>query len=153
MLFSSHWLLVQARFCGRSHLPPSPNLTTSTGQGDNPISSTGCTCFNINHIHRTCGHGDISVITLLILSLSRCSCLNIHWYTAPVDMMTFRWSRLSYQSISQQHPPYLHLQVTLIYYTSSRASLADCLASLPDGQCSMANLRPKVTKLIRSFWE
>ena len=31
--------------CGCTHLPPSPNSTTSTGQGDIPISSTGCTCF------------------------------------------------------------------------------------------------------------
>ena len=93
-----------------------PNSTTSTGQGDSPISSTGCTCFNIHRIHSTCGHGEISAITLLILSLSRCSCLNIHWYTAPVDMTTFRWSRRSYQSICQQHPPYSHPQVTLIYY-------------------------------------
>ena len=31
--------------CGRTHLSPSPNSTTSTGQGDIPISSTGCTCF------------------------------------------------------------------------------------------------------------
>ena len=33
--------------CGRTHLPPSPNSTTSTGQGDSPISSTGCTCFAV----------------------------------------------------------------------------------------------------------
>ena len=33
--------------CGRTHLPPSPNSTTSTGQGDIPISSTGCTCFAV----------------------------------------------------------------------------------------------------------
>ena len=31
--------------CGRTHLPQSPNSTTSTGQGDIPISLTGCTCF------------------------------------------------------------------------------------------------------------
>ena len=31
----------------RTHLPPSPNSTTSTGQGDIPISSTGCTCFAV----------------------------------------------------------------------------------------------------------
>ena len=119
MLSASHWLLAQAWFCGCTHLPPSLNSTTSTGQGDIPISSTGCTCFNIHRIHSTCGHGDISAITLLILSLSRCSCLNIRWYTASVDMMTFRWSRRSYQSISQQHLPYSHLQVTLIYYNPS----------------------------------
>ena len=45
--------------------------------------------FNINRI---------SAITLLILSLSGCSSLNILWYTAPVDMMTFRWSHLSYHT-------------------------------------------------------
>ena len=102
MLSASHWLLAQARFCGRTHLPPSPNSTTSTGQGDIPISSTGCICFNIHRIYSTCGHGDISAITLLILSLGGRSCLNIHWYT-PVDMIAFRWSRRSYQSICQQH--------------------------------------------------
>ena len=32
-------------YCGCMLLPPSPNSTTSTGQGDIPISSTGCTCF------------------------------------------------------------------------------------------------------------
>ena len=80
--------------------------------GDFPISSNGCTCFQ----HNNCGHGDISAITLLILSLSGCSPVNILWYTVPVDMMTFRWSHRSYQSIWQQHPPYSHPQVTLIYY-------------------------------------
>ena len=119
MLSASHWLLAQSRFCGRTHLPLSPNSTTSTGQvifwylrPDEPV-------FNTHRIHSTCGHGDISAITLLILSLSGCSCLNILWYIAPVNMMTFRWSRLSYQSICQQHPPYLHLQVTLTYYIRS----------------------------------
>ena len=34
--------------CGRTHLPPSPNSTTSTGQGDIPISSTGCTYFVVH---------------------------------------------------------------------------------------------------------
>ena len=33
--------------CERMHLPPSPNSTTSTGQGDIPISSTECTCFSV----------------------------------------------------------------------------------------------------------
>ena len=33
--------------CGRTHRPPSPNSTTSTGQGDIPISSTGCACFAV----------------------------------------------------------------------------------------------------------
>ena len=32
---------------GLTHLPPSPNSTTSTGQDDIPISSTGCTCFAV----------------------------------------------------------------------------------------------------------
>ena len=30
-----------------THLPPSPNSTMSTGQGDIPISSIGCTCFAV----------------------------------------------------------------------------------------------------------
>ena len=77
--------------------------------------------FNIHRIHSTCGHGDILAITLLILSLSGCSCVNILWYTAPVDMMTFRWSHQSYQSICQQHPLYSHPQVMLIYYTSDHS--------------------------------
>ena len=92
MLFVPHCLLAQAHFCGRTNLPPSPNSTTSIGQGDIPI------------------------ITLLILSSVGYSCLNIRWYTAPVGMMTFRWSLRSYQCISQQHPLYSHMQVTLIYY-------------------------------------
>ena len=33
--------------CGRTHLPPSPNSTTSTGQGDILISLTGCTYFAV----------------------------------------------------------------------------------------------------------
>ena len=33
--------------CGRTHLPPSLNSTTSTGQGNIPISLTGCTCFTV----------------------------------------------------------------------------------------------------------
>ena len=33
--------------CGRTHQPPSLNSTTSTGQGDIPISLTGCTCFAV----------------------------------------------------------------------------------------------------------
>ena len=110
MLSASHWLLAQARFCGRTHLSISPNWTTPTG--DFPISSTGCTCFQ----HNTCGHGDISAITLLILSLSRYNPVNILWYTASVDMMTFWWSHRSYQSICQQYLPYSHPQVMLIYY-------------------------------------
>ena len=68
------------------------------------------------YCYLTCGHSDISVIPLLILSLNGCSCFNIHWYTAPVDMMTFRWWRWSYQYIYQQHQPYSLPQVTLIYY-------------------------------------
>ena len=81
--------------------------------GDFLISSTGCTCFQ----HNNCGHGDISAITLLILSLSGYNPVNILWYTAHVDMMTFRWSHRSYQSFCQQNPPYSHPQVMLIYYT------------------------------------
>ena len=33
--------------CWRTHLPPSQNSTTFTGQGDIPISSTRCTCFAV----------------------------------------------------------------------------------------------------------
>ena len=32
MMSASHWLLAQARFCGRTHLPLSPNSTTPTVQ-------------------------------------------------------------------------------------------------------------------------
>ena len=116
MLSASHWLLAQAWFCGRTHLPLSPNSTTPTVQVIFRYLRPDAPVFNIHRIHSTCGHGDISAITLLILSLSGCSCLNILWYTAPVDMMTFRWSHQSYQSIDQQHPPYSDPQVTLIYY-------------------------------------
>ena len=125
MLSASLWLIAQAWFCGRTHLPPSPNSTTSTGQGDIPISSIGCTCFNIHRIHSTCRQGDTSAITWLILSFCGWSCLTIHWYTVPVDMMTFRWSHRSYQSICQHHPPYSHPQVTLISSSSCRAGSTD----------------------------
>ena len=78
MLSASHWLLAQSRFCACTHQQPSSNSTTSTGQADIPISLTGCTCYNIHRIHSTCEHGAISEITLLILSLGECSCLNVH---------------------------------------------------------------------------
>ena len=117
--FTFHWLccLLTIDYC------PSPVLWVYASatitefndahcSGDFPISSAGCTCFQ----HNNCGHGDISAITLLILSLSGYNPVNIIWYTAPVDMMTFRWSHRSYQSICQQHPPYSHPQVTLMYY-------------------------------------
>ena len=44
--------------CGRMHLPPSPNSTTSTGQGDIPIFSTGCTCFAVLPLIYTGGSHD-----------------------------------------------------------------------------------------------
>ena len=119
MLSASHWLLAQARFCGRTHLPLLPNSTTSTVQVIFWYLRPDAPVFNIHRIHSTCGHGEISAIPLLLLSLSGCSWVNILWYTAPVDMMTFRWSHRSYQSICQQHPPYSHPQVTLIYYKST----------------------------------
>ena len=112
--FAFHWLL--ARFCGRTHLPLSPNSTTPTVQVIFWYLRPDAPVFNIHRIHCNCGHGDISAITLLILSLSGCSYVNILWYTTPVDMMTFWWSHRSYQCICQQHLPYSHLQVTLIYY-------------------------------------
>ena len=112
-----YWLLAQAWFCGRTHLSLSPNWTTSTVQVIFRYLRPDAPVFNLHRIQSTCGHGDISAITLLILSLSGCSCLNILWYTTPVDMMTFRWSHRSNQSICQQLPPYSHPQVTLIYYT------------------------------------
>ena len=108
MLSASHWLLAQTRFCGCTHLPLSPNSTMSTGQGDIPISSTGCTCFQhppysqhlwawwhfSNHlvdiilewiqlsqhplIHSTCGHDDILVITPVLSILSVNNIRRIH---------------------------------------------------------------------------
>ena len=117
MLSASHWLLAQVRFCGRTHLPLSPNSTTPTVQVIFRYLRPDAPVFNIHRIHSNCAHGDISAITWLISSLSGCTCVNILWYTAPVDMMTFRWSHRFYQSICQQHPSYSHPQVTLIYYT------------------------------------
>ena len=116
MLSTSHWLLAQARFCGRMYLPLSPNSTTPTVQVIFRYLRPDAPVFNIHRIHSTCGQGDILAITLLIFSLSRYCCLNILWYSAPVEMTTFRWSHRSYQSICQQHLPYSHPQVTLIYY-------------------------------------
>ena len=96
MLSASHWLLAQARFCGRTHLPQSPNSTTPTVQVIFRYLRPDAPVFNIHRIHSNCGHGDISAILLFILSLSGCSYVSILWYTAPVDMMTFRWSHRSY---------------------------------------------------------
>ena len=70
--------------------------------GDFPISSTGCTSFQ----HNNCGHGDISAIIWLILSLSGYNHVNILWYTATVNMMTFRGSHWSYQSVNNIHRIY-----------------------------------------------
>ena len=100
MLSASHWLLAQARFCGCTHLPLSLNSTPPTVQVIFRYLRPDAPVFNIHRIHSNCGHGDISAITLLILSLSRCSCVNILWYTALVDMKTFRRSQQSYQSMS-----------------------------------------------------
>ena len=123
MLSTSHWLLAQAWFCGRTHLPLSPNSTTPTVQVLFQYLRPDAPVFNIHRIHNNCGHGDISAITLLILSLSGCSCVNILWYTAPVDMVTFQWSHQSYQSVCQQHPPYSHPRVTLIYYRNNTGNI------------------------------
>ena len=101
---------VGVRICHYLRIQPRPEVKVLFRylRPDAPI-------FSIHGIHSTCEHGVISAITLLILSLSGCSCLIILWYIAPVDMMTFMWSRRSYQSICQQHPPYSHPQVTLTH--------------------------------------
>ena len=113
MLSASRWLLALARFCGHTDLPLSPNSTTPTVQVI--FQNLRPDVFNIT----TAGMVTFRKITLFILSLSRYNPVNILWYTAPVDMMTFRWSHRSYQSICQQHPPYSHPQVMLIYYTNT----------------------------------
>ena len=119
MLSASHWLLSHARFCGRTHLPLSPNSTTPTVQVIFRYLRPDAPVFKIHRIHSNCGHCDISAITLLILSLSGCSYDNSLRYTTPVDMMTFQWSHRSYQSICLKHSPYSHPQVSLIYYNST----------------------------------
>ena len=121
MLSASHRLLAQARFCGRTHLPLAPNSTTPTVQVIFRYLRPDAPIFNIHHIHSTCGHGDISAITLLILSLCGYNPVNILWYTAPVDMITL------VLSISQQHPPYSHPQVMLIYYTRRSSAWSSLL--------------------------
>ena len=77
--FAFHCLLAQARICRRTHLSLSPNSTTPTVQVIFRYLRPDAPVFNIHRIHSTRGHGDISAITLLILSLSRCSYLNIVW--------------------------------------------------------------------------
>ena len=74
MLSAPHWQLAQARFCRRTHLPLSPNSTTSTVQVIFRYLRQDAPVFNIHRIHSTCGHGDISANTLLILFLSGCCC-------------------------------------------------------------------------------
>ena len=119
MLFDSHWLLAQAPFCGVHichHHRIQPCPSNLTTSTGPQISSGGCTCFNI------------------------------HRYTAPVGMVTFRQSPCWYYylwpdaavstsndtqtlwawwhsgdhtdliNLCLQHPLYSHLQVTLIYY-------------------------------------
>ena len=90
MLSASHWLLAQARLCGRTYQPLSPNSTTPIVQVIFRYLRSDAPVFNIHRIHITCGHGDISAIILLIFSLSGYCCLNIPRYAAPVDMMTVR---------------------------------------------------------------
>ena len=88
MLSASHWLLAQARFYGRTHLPLSPNSTMptvrwfsdifdrmhlfSTSQlwawwhfGNHLVDIILERIWSCQHplIHSTCGHDDISVIT------------------------------------------------------------------------------------------
>ena len=97
--FAFHWLC----FCSSLATCPSP-LRWADASATSLSSTTSI------------GQGHIPIITLLILSSAGWSCLNIHRYTAPVKMMTFRWSLWSYQCICQQHPLYSQLQVTFIYY-------------------------------------
>ena len=145
--FAFHWLCcllpisylpkpgsVGVRICHYHRIRPRPQVKVIFRylRPDAPV-------FNIHRIHSTCGHGDISAITLLILSLSGCSCLNILWHTAPVDM-TFRWSRRFYQCICQQHPPYSHPQATLIYYTISQEHGVCIFTTKPN--CRTRGLRP-----------
>ena len=73
--------------CGRTHLPLSPNSTTSTGQGDIPMSSTGCTCFAVLPLIYTgasldwrLSRGSIYSIT----TLQRC----ISIFCSPIDWAT-----------------------------------------------------------------
>ena len=60
MLSASHWLLAQAPFCRHTHLPLSPNSTTSTVQVIYRYLQPDAPVFSINRIHSTCGHGEIS---------------------------------------------------------------------------------------------
>ena len=55
---------------GRTHLQPSPNSTTSTGQGDIPISSTGYTCFAVLPLIYTCASLDWRLGRGLICNIS-----------------------------------------------------------------------------------
>ena len=50
MLSASHWLLAQARFCGRTHLPLSPNSTTPTVQVIFRYLRTDAPVFNITTV-------------------------------------------------------------------------------------------------------
>ena len=124
LFFAFHWLCcllpisylpnpgsVGVRICHYHRTQPRPPFRWFSDIFDRMHLFSTSTVFTA-----TVWHGDISAITLLILSLSGRSYTNILWYTAPVDMMTFRWSHRSYQSICQQRPPYSHPQVALIYY-------------------------------------
>ena len=50
LFFASHWLLAQARFCGHTHLPLSPNSTTPTVQVIFRYLRPDATVFNITTV-------------------------------------------------------------------------------------------------------
>ena len=91
------------------------NSTTSTVQVIFRYLRPDAPVFNIHRIHSTSVYGDISAITLLILSLSGCSCVNILWIhsTCGHDDILVITPVLSVC----KHLPYSHPQVMLIYYT------------------------------------
>ena len=109
MLSASHWLLPQAQFCGRTHLPLSPNSTTPTVQVIFQYLRPDAPVFNIT--------------TVGMVTFRQSPCWYYPWTgvvlsTSSDTQHLWTWWHFGdpILSICQQHPLYSHLQVTLIYY-------------------------------------
>ena len=82
-----------------THLPPSPNSTTSRGQGDFPISSTGCICFAVLMLIYTgasldwrLGRGSICYTSIQLNVLNYCDLtqiflIYINHLFAPIELV------------------------------------------------------------------
>ena len=119
MLSASHWLLAQARFCGRTHLPLSPNSTTPTVQVIFRYRRPDAPVFNI------------TTVGMVTFRQSPC------WYYPWADIILSTssdtqhlwtwWHFGDHTGLINLSVNNIHLQVTFIYYTLTLI----CHSSLP----------------------